>query len=302
MPSAPLRARRRDPVTFVAAAGVPPQPGSPESVLFEPLPVPERLARVAQQILEAAPPPRGFRLREERIKTEKKVLKKAALPFLPLREQIEVVVEKRIIREDVTIDATLSGTGYVTQGSVVARVRPGTQGKEGKSVFGRLVPAPRPEQGGFLCLQGVSRTGADVKADVTGFLRRGENWCDIVPFRDHLVTVRRSWDGTSCLLSFARGDEKAPAPETAEVLSRAAALGFDAASLLPELEIESLLQDAILRGTPLDAASLSPTVNGVAVVTVSADKLKAFLFLRKGRGAGPLSHPPQSVRRSGRAE
>src|SRR5271157_5163197 len=99
-----LARRKTEPVTFIAAAGVPPQPGAPENVVFEPLPVPERLAPVAGKVLEAAPPPRGFRLREERVKTEKKVLKKAALPFLPAREQVEVVVEKHTIREDVTID------------------------------------------------------------------------------------------------------------------------------------------------------------------------------------------------------
>jgi hypothetical protein len=281
--------KKTEPVTFVAAAGVPPQPPTPESVVFEALPVPERLVRVAGRFLEEAPPPRGFRLREERIKTEKKVLKKAALPFLPAREQIEVVVEKRTVREDVVIDPNLSGTGYVTRGSVVARVRPGTQGKEGKSVFGRLVQAPRPEQAGFLFLQGVTRSGGDVKADVTGFLRRGVNWCDVVPFRDHSITVTVSRDGMSCLLSFVPGDESAPPPETREVLSRAAALGF-ADALLPVHEIESMMQDAILRGAPLAAAPLSPAVNGVAVVTVSADKLKAVLFLRKGRGGGtPLT-------------
>jgi hypothetical protein len=285
-----LARKKTDPVTFVAAAGVAPQRGTPESVLFEPLPVPERLAGVASKVLAGAPRPKGFRLREERNKTEKKVLKKAALPFLPPREHVEVVVVRRTVREDVAIDPNLDGTGYVTQGSVVARVRPGTQGKEGKSVFGRLVPAPRPEQEGFLFLRGVTRTGGDVKADVTGFLRRGVNWCDVVPFRDHSVMAFRSRDGMSCLLSFVPGDEAAPPPDAEEVLSRAAALGFAAATLLPVHEIESMMQDSILRGASLDAASLSPTVNGVAVVTVSADKQKAVLSLRKGRGAGiPLS-------------
>jgi len=285
-----LARSKTEPVTFVAAAGIAPQPGTPESIDFEPLPVPERLARVARKILETAPAPRGFRLREERIKTEKKVLKKAALPFLPPREQVEVVVEKRTVREDVAVDPNLTGSGYVMQGSIVARVRPGTQGKEGKSVFGRLVPAPRPEPGGFLFLQSVTRTGGEVKADATGFLRRGVNWCDVVPFRDHAITVFRSRDGLSCLLSFVPGDQGAPAPDPQEVLSRAGALGFAADSLLPMHEIESMMQDAALRGAPLDAVSLSPAVNGVAVVTVSAEKLKAVLFLRKGRGGGtPLA-------------
>ena len=285
-----LARKKTDPVTFIAAAGIAPQPPAPESVVFEALPLPERLTKVAGTVLEGAPPPKGFRLREERIKTEKKVQKKGPLPFLPLREHIEVVMEKRTIREDVAVDPDLSGTGYVREGSVVARVRPGTQGKPGKSVFGRLVQAPRPEQGGFLFLQGVTRSGADVKSEVTGFLRRGVNWCDVVPFRDHSIVLTKSRDGTTCLLSFTPGDAAAPGPDPRDVLSRAAALGFAEPALLPVHEIESMMQDAVLRGVPLEGASLSPTVNGVALVSVSADMLKAVLFLRKGRGGGtPLA-------------
>ncbi len=282
---------KTEPVTFVAAAGVPPKPGTPESVVFEPLPVPERLGAVCRRILDASPPPRGFRLREERIKTEKKTLKKAALPFLPPRAHVEVVVEKRLIREEVAIDPNLTGSGCVTEGSIVARIRPGTQGKEGKSVFGRLVQAPRSEQGGFLFLEGVTRTGADVKAVVTGFLRKGVNWCDVVPFRDHSLTVAASRDGLSCLLSFSPGDKEAPAPDAQDVLSRAEKLGFAPSSLLPAHEIESIMQDAILGAAPLDSVSISPAVNGAAVITVSPDKLKAVLFLRKGRGRGTPLFP-----------
>ena len=75
------------------------------------------------------------------------------------------------------------------------------------------------------------------------------------------------------------------------MLARAEALGFPAASLLPAHEIESMMQDAILRAAPLVSVSLSPAVNGAAVVTVSPDKLKAALFLRKGRGGGTPLFP-----------
>jgi uncharacterized protein (DUF342 family) len=286
-----LARKKADPVTFVAAAGVPPKPPVPESIDFELLPIPARLGAVARKLLDAAPPPQGFRVREERIKKEKKVLKKAALPFLPPREEIEVVVEKRTIRETVAVDPNLTGSGYVAQGGVIAKLRQGVQGKEGKSVFGRLVQAPRLEPSGFLYLQGVTRTAAEVRADVTGFLRRGVNWCDVVPFRDHSISVAKSRDGLTCLLAFIPGDAVAPRPDPQEVLSQAAALGFDESALLPVHEIESLMQDAVLRGQPLTGASLSPTVNGVALVTVSADKQKAILSLRKGRGGGTALVP-----------
>ena len=64
-----------------------PRPPEPEQAEFEPCPIPPRLAGVARTALEKAPPPRGFRLREERIKKEKKVMRKPSLPFLPPREE-----------------------------------------------------------------------------------------------------------------------------------------------------------------------------------------------------------------------
>jgi uncharacterized protein len=285
-----LAKSRTEPVSFLAASGLPPQAPAPETVAFEPCPIPERLAAVARRALDASPPARGFRLHEERTRVEKKVLKKAALPFLRPREEIEVEVQKRIVREDVPIDPAPEETGWVTAGTLVARLRPGTPGKPGKSVFGRVVPAPRLDLAGFLILKGLTRSGMEVRADVSGFLRRGGTWCDVVSFRDHAITVSPSRDGLSCLLSFMPGDEKAPDPDPREVLARAVELGFPGSSLLPAPEIETLMKDAVLRRSELRAISLSPRVNGAAVVAVSEDQLKATLSLRKGRGGGkPLT-------------
>jgi hypothetical protein len=285
-----LLRKKTEPVSFIAASGVAPQPGQPENVVFEALPVPQRMADVAASLLASAPAPQGFRLREERIKREKKVLKKPALPFLPAKEQIEVVFEKRMVREPVEIDPAVTGTAYVTAGALVARIKPGAQGKEGKSVFGRLIPATRPAQDGFLFCEGLTRNGAEVTADATGFLRRGSAWSDIVAFRDHTVNVTTSPDGLTCLLSFAPGDAAAPSPETDDILTRAAALGFTAASLLPAEDITAMLREAVARSRAISGVPITPIVNGVALVSVSPDKLKAVLYLRKGRGGGtPLT-------------
>jgi uncharacterized protein (DUF342 family) len=285
-----LLRKKTDPVTFIAASGAPPQPGQPESILFEAHPVPERMNDLAAALLAAAPAPQGFRMREDRIRHEKKVLKKAVLPFLPPRQEIEVVFEKKMVREPVEIDPTVTDIGFVNAGDLVARIKPGTQGKEGKSVFGRLIPAARPQQDGFLFLEGLTRSGAEVKAATAGFLRRGATWCGIVSFQDHALTVSASPDGLTCLLSFVPGDAAAPAPDAREVLSRAGALGFAAASLLPAEDIDAILKEAIARSRAIDAVPLTPIVNGVALVTVSPDKLTAVLYLRKARGGGkPLT-------------
>ncbi|HTZ51132.1 MAG TPA: flagellar assembly protein A, partial [Spirochaetia bacterium] len=277
---------RKEPVSFLAAAGVRPEPPSPETIAFESCPIPERLAATARAVLARARPARGYRLREERTRQEKKVVKRGRLPFLPAREEVEVEVQKTTIREEVPIDPAVVETGWVSQGTLVARFRPGSAGKAGKSVFGRVVAAPRLDLAGFLVLDGLTRSGVEVRADVPGFLRRGSTWCDVVPFRDHVVRVAASRDGLTCLLSFAPGDAEAPAPDPKDILSRAAELGFPDSSLIPAHEVETLLQDAVLRGAELKSVSLTPRVNGAAVVAISGDRLKATLSLRKGRGGG----------------
>jgi uncharacterized protein (DUF342 family) len=281
-----LARKKTDPVTFVVAMGTAPRPAIPESVEFVESPIPERLAAVAQKLLSTAPEPRGFRMREERIKTEKKVLRKPALPFLRAKEQVEVVIEKRSVKDPVKIDPTVRETGFVAEGAVVARMKPGRQGKEGKSVFGRLIPAPRPPDESFLFCDGLTRKGSEITAEVPGFLRKGATWCDVVPFRDHSVIVAASRDALTCLLSLAPGDSAAPLPDAADILSRAQKLGFAETALLTADEIDAIVRDAVARSTPLTAVSITPVVNGTAAVTVSEDRLSAVLSLRKGRGLG----------------
>jgi uncharacterized protein (DUF342 family) len=285
-----LLRKKNDPVSFIAAAGTPPQLPTPESVQFEISPIPPRLALIARSVLAAAPQPRGYRVHEAKIKTEKKVLKKGALPFLRGREQVEVVVEKKTVREEVEIDPSVTETGFVSQGDLVARVQPSKPGREGRSVFGRLVPAPRPDQQGWLFCDGLMRTGSEVRSTVTGFLRKGANWCDVVAFRDHAIELAASADHLTCLLSLVPGDPSVPAPDVTEILDRAQKLGFSPETLIPKLQIEGIIQDALARKSPLVRKPITPTADGLATVTVSPDKLKAVLYLRKGMGGGrPLS-------------
>jgi uncharacterized protein (DUF342 family) len=285
-----LARKKGDPVSFVAAAGVRPRAPEPETVELEQLPVPQRLEKIAETVLAQAPPPAGFRMREKRIKKEKKVLKKPALPFLPPQEEVEIVVEKVLVREDVPIDPAVTGTGLVEKGTLVAKIRQGRRGEEGKSVFGRHVPAPLVEQSPFLFCEGLERTGNEVRATVAGFLRRGSTWCDVVAFRDHTVAVTVSPDGASCMLSFEPGDAAAPLPTSDDIYARAMKLGFPATNLLGPSEIEAALSGAVSSKTPIARMLLTPSTDGIVTVTVSPDKLKATLSLRKGRGAGrPLT-------------
>ena len=285
-----LARKKGEPVTFVAAAGVPPRAPEPEGVDFEPLSTPHRLENAAQIVLAKAAEPVGFRLREEKVKKERKVLKKPALPFLPPQEEVEIVWEKKLVREIVPIDPAVVATGFVEKGALVAKISPGRPGKEGKSVFGRLVPPPRAELPVFLFCEGLARTGNEVRATAAGFLRKGATWCDVAAFRDHVAGVTASPDGVTCLLSFEPGDPDAPAPSADDIIASAEKLGFPAAGLLSPVEIQALLRGAVETKTSLVGKPLTPTADGTVSVIVSPDKLSATLTLRKGRGGGrPLT-------------
>jgi hypothetical protein len=226
----------------------------------------------------------------EKIRTEKKVAKKQALPFLPPKEEVQVVWEKTTVREKAAIDPAVKEAGYVEAGAVVAKVRGGKPGKEGRSILGRMVPPRRAPSRDFLFGAGLDRARDEVKARSSGFLRRGELWCDLVPFRDHRIELAASADSLSCMLSFQPGDPSAPAPDPAEIHARAEKLGFDAQSLLTTDELAALLRGTLARKAALAGVTITAKVDGMAAVTVSPDALRAALTIRKGRGGGnPLA-------------
>ena len=285
-----LGRRKDESITFVAASGTAPVDPEPEVVEFEDLPTPRRLAFVGPRILAQAAKPEGFRLREVKVRREKKVLKKPALPFLQPQEEVEVVVEKKLVREAVQIDPAVLATGFAAKDALVARIRPGKPGKDGRDVFGRLVAVSRAAQAEWLLCSGLTRAGAEVRATVTGFLRRGASWCDIVPFHDHELSVTAGPDGTACLLSFEPGDAVIPPPTGDEVLELAGKLGFAAEGLLSASQIEALLRKSVSSAVGIENRPLSQTTDGYATVTVSEDRLRATLSLQKGKGGGaPLT-------------
>lgn len=290
------------PLTFVAARGVPPRPAEVEKFTFEAAAVPPRLQAAANEALARAKPPAAFRVSERRVQKQKKVLKKPSLPFLPPKEVVETVVERQLVREPVTIDPRVLGVGYVRKGEVAARAEPGAQGRDGRSVFGKPIPAPRQPAQALYLGEGVTRAGPELRATVTGLLRRGDNWCDLVPFQDHELSVSATPDRLGGFLSFTPGPRTLAAPTAAEVLALAVKAGLPRARLLPEREVQRLLDESLAKGTPIDKAPLVPTADAAVKVQVSADKLRATLSWKKGKGTGKritLAEVSNAIRASG---
>lgn len=297
-----LERKRGETLSFVAARGIPPEPAEPEKTVFQPLDIPPRLQALAREVLARAAAPAAYAVREQKVQQKKKVLKKPALPFLPARETVETVWVKQLVREKAPIDPTVRQTGFVRKGGLVAVLQPGKPGREGRSVLGRSVPVPRPPAAPMHLGEGLRRSGAEIRALATGFLRRGDTWCDLVPFQDHELAVSAAADKRACFLSFTPGDPRVPLPGAEEVIRQAVDLGMSRESLIPAADIEALLRQAAAENKPLAKAPLVPTGDAQISVSVSADRLRATLSLKKGRGTGRklnLAEIGDAIRRSG---
>ena len=134
--------KKGEPVSFVAAAGIPPTPAEPDVVECAPLAVPPRLEAAARAALARAPGPELFRERVEKVRAEKRIRRKPALAFLPSKEEVQVVWEKKTVRERVAVDPSVRETGYLPAGAGWQRCAP-APGREGRNIMGRIVPAPR---------------------------------------------------------------------------------------------------------------------------------------------------------------
>ncbi len=291
-----------EPIRFVAARGVPPHPLEPERFALEPLAVPARLQDFARKFLAEARPPEAFRLSERRVQKQKKVLKKPALGFLRPKEVVETVVVKEVVREKAAIDPAVQAFGYVRKQALVARVQPAGQGKAGRSIFGHPLPAPRLPAQELLLGAGLARAGQEIRAEASGFLRRGANWCDLVAFQDHEAVVSPAPDKSACFLSCTPGDRRVPAPRAGEVIEQAVRLGVPRERLLPEADIQRLLEQAASSGQPVQRVPLTPSADAAVLIQVSPDKLKASLSIRKGKGAGrrlTLQEVSNAIRASG---
>ncbi len=292
--------RKGEPVTFVAARGTPPRAPEPETCALEPLSLPESIKAAAEAALAAAKPPEVFRVRLERMKVEKQQQKKSGFGIFSRKQEPQAVWETKTVREAVTVDPAVTQKGYVPKGAVVARVKPAVPGKDGRSVFGKPVLVPRTGRGGILLGANVVRRDAEIVAAVSGILRKGADWFDVVPYQGNDASL--SVEGSQCYLSFTPGTAGAAPPNMAALMKEAAALGFPREALIPETEIAKILREAAAAGKSVSRRPITIREDAVITVTVSQDRMRAVMTLKKGLGAGrtlALADVGDAIRKSG---
>ncbi len=285
-------ARAGSPHLEVLVRGVPPEPPTLEDPEWVDLPVPPEAEPYREAILREAPAPAIYRTRTEKVSVEKVIRKPGALPFLPAKEERIVEVEKREVREPVALDTKILATGFARKGQRLAVLSTAAPGKPGKTVFGKAITPEGPEDTGFHCGEGVTRSRNELVAGTDGFVRIGSRWVDILPFGIHSWEVARSGDGTSFLLNFYPGDVRLPLPAAEEILAAAEARGADRASLVSPDDIARAVRSAVAEAEPLLSYSISESRDASVEVVISPDRMRASVTARKGRGRGrPLELP-----------
>jgi hypothetical protein len=273
-------------VTVTVAEGSSPEDPQPERVTTDDLPIPEELAETAEELLGRAGQPEIVVYKTQTVEREKVVEKNRALPFLAKKQERVTVTEKESVPENVYVDPTVEWTGYAEEGHRLAVVTPQEPGRAGTNVYGSQVQPRRLADAAFYAGGGVVRKKNELFAERSGFVRRGANWMDIVPFTDHEWHLGTSKDQVTCLLTFHPGHSSADPPTGDEVLAEAQRRGFPEERLLGADELDTMISEALKSGSALVEKPITVSRDADFSIYVSEDRLKAVLSVHKGLGRG----------------
>ncbi|NBC29548.1 MAG: DUF342 domain-containing protein [Spirochaetes bacterium] len=280
----------KNPFTFTAAEGSPPEDPAPEYFEMERLPIPDQLVEGVNKALAHAPQPHITIERKRKIERTKTVTKKPKLPFGTPKTEEQTVVEEESVPERVYVDPTVEETGYVEEGQLLGTVTPQSRGAPGRSIYGTVVYPKNLADPHFYVGDGAKRNGTSVVAERTGAVRRGPNWIDVVAYEGHDWSVSLSKDKATAFLSFTPGHSAAAAPSAEQITEEARKLGYDPENLLPAEEIRKIIDSAVEDGAPIEHVPISNSRDASFDVYVSEDRLQALLTVHKGKGRGkPLN-------------
>lgn len=273
-------------LSFVVAKGKDPIAAEPGKIIWEKLNLPDDKKLEAERIIEEAPSPEVYEIREKRVKVEKVEKKKPILPFLHGKEEKTVQWQKHTERRRVGVEERVEAFGFVSEGDLLAVIRPGKPGMDGETLSGKIIKAPEASEIKVLLGNGVKFSGKEIKAEIPGLARRGSNWVDIIAYLPHRLKVKSSADNTECLMDFSPGFADSSMPDISSVLPECEKLGFKRDELKSEEEIREIITESIANGERLENFSLCRSEDAKIIINVTPDKLKAELTLIKGSGQG----------------
>jgi hypothetical protein len=272
-------------VEFVFAEGIALQLPVPEQVVWGRVDFPSDIRPLVKETLAKAEPPSLSRVKTERFKTEKIIQKPGALPFLSSKEKKTVSWDKRNVSEPVQVDPAVKKVGFVERGLRVGIVKPSIAGKPGQTIFGKRIMPPPLEIREFLLGHGLVREDNEIHSTVSGILRIGDNWADVIPLAKSSWEIAIGQDGVTLYLRFLPGNAAFPPPSAREILAAASSDGNpDSPVLIEAGKLEKAMRESIHTGEPLEAFPLYRTLDGFAEVRRGREG--DILYLRKGLAGG----------------
>ncbi len=271
---------------FLIAEGTPPVPPSDGVYSWKDLSIPDELIPDSERIFKTALDPEIFEEKIEKVKVRKKIKQKTKFPFKKEKEKVVTVIEKRIKKNPVEVDPSVVFTGWVNEKEILAEKTPPSEGKEGLSVTGDVLEPGDPVHETYYCGNGVKKEKNCLVAEFSGFVRRGKNWVEIIPFRNHFWEVVLSKDKSTPLLNLKTGDELASAPFAKSIMKRAMELGFSESELIEADRITKVINETINTGAYLENYPLTKDRDASFSLSVSEDMLKGLLTAEKGSANG----------------
>ncbi len=193
-------------------------------------------------------------------------------------------------RFNVKVSPRLKGVSYVSAGETVGSLLFFGEAQEGTDVYGRKISPSPGRESSFLLGKGIGKTpDGDLTAEVSGIIRQGENWVDLIPFENHRWEITSSKDRSSLYLEFTPGKRTFRAPSGKDILAEAREQLDREGEFIGEDGVNAFIEETINSRKP---GKLNLTMDRDSLIEFRTDYLKteAKLFLRKGQGKGkPLS-------------
>jgi len=266
----------------VVASGKEPLAGTGDVYNFSPFTYPEKLEKIAGKIRNLGKAPQIFRIMKIKVERDKRVREKGF--FKGGREKIVTVeeeVEKKV-RVDVSPDVL--DLGFFNGGDLICSVQSSSGSPEpGKDVRGNEIPPA--QTGEFWPGMNIRKEKNEFFASETGFVRKGGNWLDLVPFVLHSWAVRLSENKADCYLDITAGHKAAPVPSLEEIRQAVEKLSLSGESLKSDKKILEYIRLGC-RSEGAQSFCLTRDLDGNYDIEINSLGTEAFLHLQKGSGNG----------------
>ena len=276
--------------SFVFARGILPTPPTPEEVEWSDFIVPEELKPIAERILKKNPNPAVFRIKTEKVPVTPSAPAKSSGMAGSKTTENRNETTTRQIKEHVVVNPRALAVGYFEANQIIGSIFPPKPGKPGRDLQGHSIPPPPMPQAEMFLSEGIEKTREGYKTKESGFVRRGQNWIDLVPYQAHRFEIHYTEDKTGAFLDFFPGSVDAPLVSADDVFKKLEKDGFNLEKALNKGKIEGLLRESLASGKPLLNQPLTEDSDASFRINISADRLTASLSVYKQSGKGkPLN-------------